>query len=79
MGLPMYVEIYRKPVNGCEIQNICCGRSRIMMQIKIVETAEEEDANLQEDSNGQLHGTNFMLKLLEPWHNESDRVVCAES
>ena len=45
IGLPMYVAIDRKLVNGCEIQNVCCGRSRIMMQIKIVETAEEEDTH----------------------------------
>ena len=47
----MCVAIDRKPVNGCEIQNACCGRSRIMMQIKIVETAEEECTYSQEDQD----------------------------
>ena len=29
IGLPMYVAIDRKPVNGCEIQNVCCGRVKL--------------------------------------------------
>ena len=57
----MYVSMDCKPVNGYEIQNICCGCSQIMMQLKIVETAEEEEANIWEDEHGQLHGTKIML------------------
>ena len=75
----MYVAMDRKPVNGCEIQNVCCARSQIMMQIKIVETAEEEDANQQVDDDGQLHGTKVMLDLIKPWHNDGDRLLCADS
>jgi Transposase IS4 len=41
-GLPMYVAIDRKPENGCEIQNVCCGRSGVMLQIKIVKTSKEQ-------------------------------------
>ncbi len=51
----MYVAMDRKPVNGCEIQNICCGRSQIMMQIKVVETADKENANEDVHNDGQLH------------------------
>ena len=79
IGLPMYIAIDRKPVNGCEIQNVCCARSRIMMQIKIVETAEEEDTHAREDQDGMLHGTSVMINLLKPWHHDGERVVCGDS
>jgi Transposase IS4 len=39
-GLPMYVSIDRKPEDGMEIQNSCCGLSNIMLQIKLVKTAQ---------------------------------------
>ena len=42
-GLPMYVAIDRKPENGCEIQNAACGHSGVMIRLKIVKTAEEEN------------------------------------
>mmetsp|Transcript_13087 Transcript_13087/g.15367 ORF Transcript_13087/g.15367 Transcript_13087/m.15367 type:complete len:489 (-) Transcript_13087:196-1662(-) len=79
IGLHMYIAIDRNPVNGCEIQNVCCARSRIMMQIKIVETAEEEDEHTREDQAGMLHGTCIMLNLLVPWHDDGERVVCGDS
>ena len=43
-GLPMYIAIDRKPENGCEIQDACCGRSGIMMQLKSVKSAKESKA-----------------------------------
>jgi len=43
-GLPMYVAIDRKPEDGCEIQDSCCGKSNIMMRLKLVKTATEEEA-----------------------------------
>jgi len=37
----------------CEIQNICCDRSRIMILVKIVEIAKEEAIrNVDEDAYG---------------------------
>ena len=39
IGLPMYVAMDRKPEDGCEIQNACCGKSGIMMQLWLVKTA----------------------------------------
>ena len=79
MGLPVYVAIERKPVYGCEIQNACCGRSRIMMQIKVVVSSEEEATFLEENEEGQLHGTTVMLQLLEHWFNDGLCVVCGYS
>jgi len=42
-GLPFYVAIDRKPEDGCEIQNSCCGKSNIMMRLKIVKSPSQED------------------------------------
>jgi len=39
VGMPMYVAIERKPKNGCEMQNVACGRSGIKLPLKIVTTA----------------------------------------
>jgi Transposase IS4 len=41
-GLPMYVAIDRKPEDGCEIQTCCCAKSGIMLQLKLVKTATEQ-------------------------------------
>ena len=46
----MYVAIDRKPVNDYEIKNLYCGRSQIMLQIKIIETVEE-DQHTQESQD----------------------------
>jgi hypothetical protein len=47
-GLSMYVAMERKPDNGCEIQNSACGRSGIMMRLKLVKTADENRAAAEE-------------------------------
>ena len=39
MGLPMYVSMDRKPEDGLEIQDLCCAKSGIMCQLKLVKTA----------------------------------------
>lgn len=43
-GLPMYVAMDRKPEAGCEIQDSCCGKSQIIMRLKLVKSAAEEEA-----------------------------------
>ena len=82
----MHIAIDRKPENGCEIQDACCGRSQVMISIEIVTTAEEEHRNVQqvhsEDGLVTLnHGTLVMLELLKPWtgNTRTTRVVCADS
>jgi Transposase IS4 len=49
MGLPMYVAMDRKPEDGCEIQNSCCGNSGILLQLKIVKSAAAEVAAMADD------------------------------
>ena len=77
-GLPMYVAIDRKPENDCEIQNAACGRSGVMIRLKIVKTAEEENASVVTDDNGNNHGTNVLKFLVEQWVR-MDCCVCVDS
>ena len=77
-GLPMYVVINRKPENGCEIQNAACGHSGVMIRLKVVKTAEEENASAVTDDDGNNHGTNVLKFLVEPWVR-TDHCVSADS
>ena len=77
-GLPMYVAIDHKPNNGCKIQDASCGRSKIMIRLKLVKTGTKEDVDsTAEDDNGIFHGTKVIIILILPWDN-SDYVVCAD-
>eukprot|EP00171_Calliarthron_tuberculosum_P006804 IDg6804t1 len=55
-----------------------CGRSKIMMRLKLVKTAEGEDAMTTLDSDGVPHGALVLRQLVQPW-KRSQRVVCADS
>ena len=48
----MYVAIDRKTENGCEIQNAACGCSGVLIRLKIVKTAAEENASAVTDDDG---------------------------
>ena len=76
-GLPNYVAMDRKPENGCEIQDACDGRSKVMIRLKLVKGAAENAALKSQDPGG-LHGTRIMKFLVAPWAN-SGRVVSADS
>ena len=83
IGLPMYVELDRKPDSGCEIQDICCVHSKIMLQLKVVDSAEEEEKkqaakDTTEEYDSLNHGTKVLLELCEPW-NDTNRLVVADS
>ena len=82
-GLPMYVELERKPDSGCEIQDICCVQSKVMLQLKIVQSSEQEERkqaakNPSEEYAALNHGTKVLLELCEPW-NDTGRLVVADS
>ena len=49
-----------------------------MIRLKIVKTAEEENASAVTDDDGNNHGTNVLKFLVEPWVR-TDRCVCADS
>jgi len=78
VGIPMYVAIECKSENGCEIQNVACGRSGILLRLKIVTTAVDQAANLSDAERGLLHGTAVMQRLVAPWEG-SEWIVCADS
>ena len=51
----MYVAMDRNPENGAEIQNTACGRSGIMIRLRIVKSASNEED--QEDNEDNIpHG-----------------------
>jgi hypothetical protein len=82
-GLPMYVAIDCKPENGCEIQTVACGRSGIMIRMKLVKTSDKEDRHQQETeepSNEErlLHGASVMKILVLPLLH-TDCIVCGDS
>ena len=79
VGLPQYIEIDRKPENGCEIQNVADGVYGIMIQLKFVKTSSEEDLHSTEKHDGFLHGTKAIFNILQPWLNTQRRVVIADS
>ena len=49
-----------------------------MIQLKIVKTAEEENASVVTEDDGNNHGTNVLKFLVEAWVR-TDRCVCADS
>mmetsp|Transcript_9107 Transcript_9107/g.10636 ORF Transcript_9107/g.10636 Transcript_9107/m.10636 type:complete len:86 (-) Transcript_9107:876-1133(-) len=67
----------RKPKNGCEIQDACDGRSRIMIRLKLVKGAIDNEVLAGADEES-LHGTRVMKELVAPWAH-SGRVVSAYS
>lgn len=78
IGLPQDIAIDGKPENGCGMQNSACGRSKIMLRFKLVETAEGEDAMTTLDSDGVRHGALVLRQPVEP-RKRSARVVCSDS
>ena len=56
LGLPMYVVMDRKPENGAEIQNSACEWSGIMMRLRIVKSAKNEEEH-QDNRDNLPHGT----------------------
>ncbi len=76
VGLPTYRAIDRKPENGCEIKNSACGRSGIMLRLRIVKSPCDEERN--GGNNEQSHGTTVTTQLIEPWKH-TNRIVCGDS
>lgn len=77
-GLPHYVAIDRKPESGCEIQDAACGRSGLMLRLRIVTTAADQHPSSTAEERAGPHGTVVAVRLVEPWAR-TDRIVCADS
>ena len=77
IGLPPhFISIERKPEDGCEVQNLECAESGIMLRIEIITGAT--DKNEKAFEGGCNHGTAVLKRLVSPWVC-SDRVICADS
>eukprot|EP00977_Amphora_coffeiformis_P024561 scaffold16227_cov128-Amphora_coffeaeformis.AAC.1 len=74
-GLPIYVDIDRKPESGCEIQNICDGKSGIMLRMMLVKSTKATHFDMEGSLN---HGTKIIKYLVAPWAR-SNRVVVVDS
>jgi Transposase IS4 len=61
------------------MQNTACGVSGVMIQLRLVKTAEEEASNHGEDHQDHLpHRAQVLRWLVSPWAN-LDRIVCIDS
>jgi hypothetical protein len=78
IGLPCYISLDRKSEDGGKIWSCCDGRSGIMLQLKVVKSAEEKELQEKDDDRELNHGTKVLLDLVKPWRN-SNRTVCADS
>ena len=67
----------RRSENGREIQNEYDGRSKIMIQLKLVNGDQDNNILATEDPGG-LHGRRVIKQLVRHWAH-SRRLVCAES
>ena len=74
----MYITIDKKPENSCEIQNVACSQSTIILLLLIVKDEEDYDLHTQDNNEGLDHGTAIPKYLTLHWAN-SQRDVCADS
>ena len=77
LGFPMYATMGRKPENGEEIHNYSYGRSGIMMQLRIVKSAKNEE-DQQYDRDNLPNGKRVLKELMMTWDN-TYRIVCKDS
>ena len=72
MGLPMYTAIDQKTENGCEIQNSACGRSGVMLLLRLVKNVEDrKPEHSNAGDGGLLYGTQVLKTLVDPWTNSN--------
>ena len=67
----------RNTENEEDIQNYACRRSRIIMWLRIVKSAKNEEEQ-QYDEENIPHGTKVLKELVIPWAN-TDMIVLADS
>ena len=73
----MYVAIDRMMENGVDIYNFACGWSGIMMRLRILKYAKNEEEQ-KYDRDNLPHGTKLLKELVITWANMY-RIVCADS
>ena len=83
MGCPHYVVIDRKPENGMELQNIACGKTGVLLGLKLVKSANISNESGGEAAQSEIetsgtYGTKVLKELCRPWCGYS-RLCCADS
>ena len=68
-GLPHYVAIDRKPENGAEIQNAACGKSGVLIQLKLVKSHRIPHEQVLDFPATDPAGTKIVCQLLQPWQD----------
>ena len=76
--LPSYIAIDQKAKNGCEIQNVVCGKSGVMIRLSVINNEEDSDIRTMEKPDSLVHGTSI-LKYLIFLQTQSNRDVCTDS
>ena len=71
------MKMERKPDNGAEIHNSSFVRSGIMMRLRILKSAKNEE-DKQDYKYNLPHGTIVLKELGIPWA-DTDRIVCSDS
>lgn len=66
VDLPQYFAMDRKPENGCEIRNSCCGVSGVLLHLKIVNAATGVDLGDTEDDQGFPYEAKVLKALVVP-------------
>ena len=74
-GLSKYVTIDIKPDDICKIHKYSHESAKFMLQLKLVNTAEEKNKDIEEDDSGITHVSNVLLELTKPCLNKFDIMV----
>ena len=74
-GLPYYVAIGVNPEDDCDIQISDDGSSGIIIQSKLVKTAEEESKNTEEDDKGLPNSAKVLIEVTKLRLKKGDRLV----
>ena len=65
LGLTVYVAIDRNPENGAEIYNSTCGKSGIMIRLRIMKYVKNEE-DQKYDRYNLSHGKKVLKELVMP-------------
>lgn len=79
----MYVAMDRKPEDGCETQCAADGETGVMIRLRLVKSAEEEDRLREQFPEPWYkeeihHGGQVLLDLIKPWLG-TNRLVAGDS
>ena len=65
LGLPHYGQMYWKPYAGCGIQDTCCGRSMVMLKLKLVKGRTEDEASADSNVSAPAENDNYGTTVIK--------------